>query len=75
MMDYATFHRLHARYAKLRQARRELKLQLDRFAPAARPAALAYRHEAVDRAVGKIEKRLTALRDEAKTAAEQGADS
>ena len=72
MMDYATFHRLHARYTKLRQARRELKLQLDRLAPAARPAALAYRHRAVDRAVGKIGKRMTALRGGAKAAAEQG---
>ncbi len=73
MMDYTTFHRLHARYAKLRQARRELKLQLDRLTPAARPVALAYRHAAVDRAVGKIEKRLSALRDEAKQAAEHSA--
>jgi hypothetical protein len=73
MMDYTTFHRLHARYAKLRQARRELMLQLDRLTPAARPAALTYRHRAVDRAVGKIEKRLNALRDEAKSAAEQDA--
>ena len=62
MMDYATFHRLHARYTKLRQARRELKLQLERFPGATRPNALAYRHAAVDRAVGKIEKRLNDLR-------------
>ena len=62
MMDYPTSHRLHARYAKLRQLRRELKLQLDRF-PAAK---LAYRH----RAVGKIEKRLDALRTAPTAAAE-----
>jgi hypothetical protein len=61
-MDYATFHRLHARYTKLRQARRELTLQLERFPAAARPLALSYRHAAVDRAVGKIEQRLNALR-------------
>jgi len=73
MMDYATFHRLHARYTKLRQARRELKLQLDRFTPTARPAALAYRHAAVDRAVGKIERRLDKLRGGAKTAVKQAA--
>lgn len=73
MMDYTTFHRLHARYAKLRQARRELKLQLDRFGAGARPAALAYRHAAVDRAVGKIERRLNTLRGEAKNAAELAA--
>jgi len=71
MMDYTTFHRLHARYTKLRQARRELKLQLDRFSHGTRPVALAYRHAAVDRAVGKIERRLDALRGQAKTAAEQ----
>ncbi len=70
MMDYATSHRLHARYAKLRQIRRELKLQLERFPTATRPAALAYRHAAVDRAVGKIEKRLNDLRTTASTAAE-----
>ena len=70
MMDYATFHRLHARYTKLRQARRELKLQLDRFPTATRPVALAFRHAAVDRAVVKIEKRLNDLRTGAAPAAE-----
>jgi hypothetical protein len=60
-MDYATFHRLHVRCTKLRQARRELKLELDR-AGMPRPPRLAFRHDAVDRALGKVERRMNALR-------------
>jgi hypothetical protein len=61
MMDYATYHRLHVRCTKLRQARRELKIQLDR-AGQPRPVDLAFRHAAVDRALGKVERRMNALR-------------
>ncbi len=71
MLDYATFHRLHVRCTKLRQARRELKLALDR----AGTPRLAFRHAAVDRALGKVERRLNALRlqDAARVAAPAGA--
>lgn len=61
MMDYATYHRLHVRCSKLRQVRRELKLELDR-AGQPQPAGLAFRHAAVDRALGKVERRMNALR-------------
>lgn len=61
MMDYATYHRLHVRCTRLRQARRELKLEIER-AGFPGPARLTFRHAAVDRALGKVERRLNALR-------------
>jgi hypothetical protein len=69
-MDYAIFHRLHARHRRLSQMRRELKTQLDR-AGADRPTRLVFRHAAVDRAMGKVERRLAGLRDTSKSAVEQ----
>ena len=58
MMDYATFHRLHVRCTKLRQVRRELTLEIAR----AGSPRLAFRYAAVDRALGKVERRLNDLR-------------
>ena len=60
MLDYPTFHRLHVRCTKLRQARRELTLEIARTGTGT--PRLAFRYAAVDRALGKVERRLNALR-------------